>query len=224
MANLPDLIDKTDNFEVVRDLIATILAAETISQQALAVAAAEDPKLWAFDVFIERSNPFETLKGFASANPVVNVWFDTSSADRSRSNQFERQYFEATYNIDVIARGDSAKVAGTGHISGDEQAFRNAQRVARLVRNILMAAQYRFLGVPRGPNQVVLDRWVDGMESYRPDPEKPQSSPNIGGIRISFGVGFNEFDPQIPLSTIDLINIQVFRDSDGKLILESEIT
>ena len=60
MSLIPDLIDKEDTFEIVRNQIALILANESASQVALATTAGKpDPNLWALKVYTERSNPWE---------------------------------------------------------------------------------------------------------------------------------------------------------------------
>ena len=56
---ISELIDKQDNFEIVRDQIAAILVNEVASQMALATAEAKDPEDWNLQIFTERSNPWE---------------------------------------------------------------------------------------------------------------------------------------------------------------------
>ena len=81
------LIDKQDNFEIVRDQIVTILKAEVVNQMALAVLAAEDQTLWDLNVTTERFNPIEKfLKESPDIRPIVTVWVDSASYDRYASN------------------------------------------------------------------------------------------------------------------------------------------
>lgn len=76
------LIDKLDGFETIGLKIAEILALEQTYQQALAVEASKDPALWAFKVFHERSNPWESyLYDDADTTPIVNIWYNNSSID-----------------------------------------------------------------------------------------------------------------------------------------------
>ena len=56
------LIDKLDNYEIIRDRVALILKEEQASQQLLATEAGKDPSLWGLRVFIERSNPWEFMR------------------------------------------------------------------------------------------------------------------------------------------------------------------
>ena len=100
------LIDKLDNFEVVRDQIATILATEFASQQSLARAASKNPADWKVRVFTERSNPWEEwLNSVADPSPLVSVWYDRSQFDPAKSNVIDRQAAMAIYNIDCYGLG-----------------------------------------------------------------------------------------------------------------------
>ena len=142
------LIDKQDNFEIIRDQIAAILTTEIASQQALATAAAKDPDEWKLRIFTERSNPWEQYLNNPEADPspIVNVWFENDKFDPSGSNIDERQKTEAVYNIDCYGYGVSEDVIAGGHKPGDREAAFEVQKALRLVRNILMAAEYTYLG------------------------------------------------------------------------------
>lgn len=220
MSKIPTLIDKQDTFEIVRDMIGFILLTERDSQKALALAANKDQALWDFDVYTERSNPFAGLAEKTDGKPIVHISWDTSDNELGQSNVAGRQRYNGLYNIDIIARGVAVdrSATGDGQLLGDQQAFENAQRVARLVRNILMATPYRHLDMVG----TVANVFVTQMQSYRPEPEKPSFAPNIAGVRISFNVTFNEFAPGVELSVIEELNIKMYRESDGKLLLESE--
>ena len=136
-----ELIDKKDNWELIRDEIAAILAVETINQQTKALAAGKDPDLWKFQVFIERSRPWEILSESDEVLfPIVNVWFDSLSFDPRASATTSPQQSDATvFNIDVIAGAKTEKLAGSGHKSADKTATLDCQRIVRLIRNILFS-------------------------------------------------------------------------------------
>lgn len=213
------LIDKQDTFEIVRDQIGAILLVEKTNQVAIATGTAgKNPDDWELDVYVERGDPFELLRNETSQKALAHVWFDRSSAPEDRGNTFERQGMTGFFNVDVVASGLTTDKASGGQTRADHAAFLNAQRVTRLVRNIIMASEYRHLAL-RG---TVADRWVDEIESYRIEPDKQGTAANIAGIRIRFRVRFNEFAPQISLETLEQIAIDVTRTSDGKLLLESE--
>lgn len=214
---IPSLIDKQDTFEIVRDAIADILAAETANQQVLALAATEDPLLWKFRVFLERSNPWESLRDDAAdKSPIVNVWYEASSFDPSASNISERQATEGLYHIDCYGLGVSKDVTG-GHDPGDLEAALVVHRILRLVRNILMAGQYTYLGLRR----TVTGRWPVSVESLQGELNDRRVE-NIKGARISLRAEFNEFAPQVVGEVIERVFATVRRTEDGEIVLEAD--
>lgn len=212
------LIDKQDTFEIVRDQIGAILVTEVANQMALATAAAKDPDDWKLRVFLERSNPWEQfLNDPTDLSPLVNVWFDNSSFDPAASNISERQKCEATYNIDCIGYGQSADEPGGGHIPGDRQAAFESQRALRLVRNILMAATYTYLGL-RG---AVWSRWPQSITVFQPQIDT-QTVGQVLGARLALRVVFNEFSPQVTPETLELVSVDIKRSSDNQLLLTAD--
>ena len=212
------LIDKFDNFEIIRDQIAAILKIEITSQQALATAAAKDPDDWKLRIFAERSNPWEQYLNDPEADPspIVNIWFDNSNFDQSGSNIAERQKTEAVFNIDCYGYGVSED-DGAGHKPGDREAAFEVQKALRLVRNILMAAEYTYLGL-RGS---VWQRWPQAITVFQPQIDGRQVQ-QIVGARLAFRVVFNEFSPQVVAETLELLSVDVKRTEDGEIVLEAD--
>ncbi len=215
---IESLIDKQDNFEIVRDKIAQILADETASQQQLATAAGKDPALWALRVFTERSNPWESYLNDSDRDeaPIVNVWYDTSTFDPSKSNVMQRQYSETVYNVDMYARGVSQS-NGAGHDAGDRVAGYEAARTIRLVRNILMASEYTNLGLLG----LVADRWPQSITAFQPDSDNPRVQ-QIVAARMAFRVRFNEFSPQVTGQPLEFVSVDIQRAADGQVIAEAD--
>ena len=57
---ITELIDKLDNFEIIRDKIALILANEIANQKVIATNQGKTtPDEWNFKTYTERSNPRE---------------------------------------------------------------------------------------------------------------------------------------------------------------------
>lgn len=217
------LIDKEDNFEVVRTQIAAILALNTAKQQALATAAGKDPDLWAFDVYEERSTPWEAIFNEStgsvdSETPLVNVWYDSGNFPGGNGDTTERQMHDAVYNIDIYAAAVSVNDrTGPGYTPGDLQASLNVQRALRLVRNILMAAENTYLQL-RG---TVWSRWIQSINAFQPQlSDRP--AVHIIAARIAFNVKFNEFSPQATSETLETLFATIKRESDGKVIAEAE--
>jgi hypothetical protein len=215
---IAELIDKQDNSEIVRDQIAAILATEVASQQALATADGKNPADYKLRIYTERSNPWETfLNDQTDRSPVVNVWFDSSNFDKGGSNIVKRQKTEATFNIDCIGFGMSEDVPGGGHKAGDKEAALEVQRALRLVRNILMAAEYTYLGM----QGVVWQRWPQSITSFQPQIDGRQIQ-QIVGARLAFNVVFNEFSPQVPAVTLELVSAEVSRSEDGEVVVNAD--
>ena len=214
------LIDKKDTFEIVRDKIAAILKVEVAEQQVLAEAAGKPPALWDLDIYSESFNPWEKWLNSKAPNynltPIVNVRFESLTDDKAASNVVERQKVDAVYNIDMYGLG-IAKSNDDGHIAGDYAAALESQRATRLVRNILMAANYTYLDL-RG---LVWGRWVDSITSFDPELNGRQMQ-RIMGTRIRFGVVFNEFSPQITPEILQTITATVKRAEDGQILLVTE--
>ena len=85
-AQIKDLLQFPDGFELVRDQIAAILATEIAEQQALATAAGEDPDDYKAITFLERHDPFDQYvdPGTSRTFPIVNVWFDSLTMEKGR--------------------------------------------------------------------------------------------------------------------------------------------
>ncbi len=210
------LIDKQDNFEIVRDQIAAILKLEVANQMQLATAAGKDADLWTVDVYSERSNPWEQYQDGDVTTPLVNVWFDSANSDDASSDTVERQKVNGTFNVDCYACGISTET-GEGHNPGDQQAALNLHRVIRLARNILMAGTYTYLGL-RG---LVWRRRIDSITIFQPSADDATMQ-NIVGARIVFRVEFNEFSPQVESVPLELLSVQVKRAETGEILLATE--
>jgi hypothetical protein len=215
---IPALIDKQDTFEIVRDQIAAILMTEVASQMQLATDAAKDPADWKLRIFTERSNPWEQwLNEQNDKSPIVNVWYDNSNFSQNKSNALERQASETVYNIDCYGYGVSRDDGATGHIPGDRDAALEVQKALRLTRNILMAAEYTYLGL-RG---LVWQRWPQSVTVFQPQLDGRQAQ-QIVGARLALRVVFNEFSPQVEAQTLELLSVDVLRAEDGEIVLETD--
>ena len=212
------LIDKQDSFEIIRDQVAAILVTEVASQKSLAVAAGKDEVLWDFKVYTERSNPWETyLNDISALTPIVNVWYDNSNFTESQSNIVEKQATEGIFNIDCYGVANSSDNQAGGHNPGDQEAAFAVQRVLRLIRNILMSAEYTYLGL-RG---LVWQRWPQTITMFQPQQDRGNVRPVIAA-RIGFKVKFNEFSPQISGDMLELLSATVKRAEDGEVLFDAD--
>lgn len=217
MTAIDTLIDKVDNSELIRDQIAAILVTESASQQALAVAASRDPAPWKFRTFVERSDPWAEWMDDAPADtsPIVSVRFDNSSFDGAASDVVQRQKAVGIFNIDVYGYGVSADSSG-GHVPGDMVAAFECQRAMRLVRNILMAGTYTYLGFARGA--LVWKRWPQSITCFQPD-KGEKAMQQVSGARLALEVHFSESSPQVTGVTLETLTATVKRASDGLVYL-----
>lgn len=209
------LIDKQDNVEIVRDRICEILAIETASQQALALAAGKDPGDWKFKVFREREHAWEPFLAYDDPRPrvrVVNVTYSDSVPDKGRSNVVRDQVGPSRFYVDCIGLGRSRKTSA-GHIPGDEDAALEAHALARLVRNILMAAHYECLALPN----IVTNRWDEGRRILKPQ-EEGLVIPNVVVSRMTLSVEHFEESPQWTGDPLELISVDVVRNPGGEFI------
>ena len=212
------LINKRDNFEIIRDQIGMILVTEAGKQQALARAQSLPVKDWELNVYTERFNLWEqVLNQIEDRTPIVNIWLENISYDKSASNISERQKATATYNIDCYGFGLNRDDHDGGFISGDEDSARVVQRAARYVRNILMSSEYTYLGL-RG---VVWERWPSSITQFQPQLDD-RASQNVTGVRIAFSVGFNEFSPQYQPVNLCELAMDLNRADNGQLITRFE--
>jgi len=212
---IPTLIDKQDTFEIIRDKIASILVAEIASQQALAVAAGEDPDLWKVRIYKERSNAWEQwlADSPADTSPICNVWFDNSNYDQSAGNVAKRQKSTSVYNLDCLGYGVSEETE-TGHTPGDQVAAEESQRAFRLIRNIIMASEYTYLGL----RKTVWKRWPLTVRAEQPE-YQAQANKHITAVRFALQVEFNELSPQGTESVLEQINATVRQDADGEQVM-----
>jgi hypothetical protein len=217
---IPSLIDKQDNFEIIRDQVALILKVESDSQQALATVADKDPNLWKLRVFVERSDPweeFQNVEDETDLSPIINVWFDNTSFEKGSSNIAERQKSSTTYNIDCYGYGESS-ADGDGHKPGDREAAFEMQRAVRLVRNIIMSDQYAYLDL----RKTVWGRWPQSIASFQPEQGQVRVQ-NVIASRFTLRVDFNEFSPQTPGNALDLISNSIKRAETGELLTQVDI-
>ena len=213
------LIDKHDTAEIVRDQIAAILAIESATQVTLATTAAKpSPNDWKLRVYQERADLWEGIPGENDdRSAVVNVRWDTSMFDANASNIVERQKSSTTITIDCYGYGKSRDAGAAGHVCGDQAAAEAAQRATRLVRNILMSAEYVYLGL-RG---VVWRRWVESITMMPPQQDN-NNVYHVVAARVAIRVEFNEYSPQFVPQPLELLTADVIRADDGQVVIDAD--
>lgn len=206
------IVNRLDNVELIRDQIAAILALELANQGVLSGGQPQPT------VFIERSNPWgQYLDPSPQMQPVINVWFDSSTFDESTSNVVERQTCDAIFNIDCYGAALSQDDGGAGHAPADLQAALEAQRAVRIARNILMAGPYTYLGL-RG---LVWKRFPQTISMFQPQIDN-RALQRVVAARLALQVRFSEFSPQYVGETLESLVIEVLRKETGQLLISAE--
>lgn len=219
MTILNELIDKQDTFEIVRDQIAAILANNVAEQKSLATAAGQDPSLYDFKTYTERSKPWGMYqKSNPETTPIVNVYFDSATAEKGASNHNQYQKHTGTFHIDCYGYGKTTSTAG-GHSSGDELANLEAQRTARLAKNIIMADVNTYLDL-RG---LVWSRWITNVVQFQ-DLQDNEQMQYITAIRLTLAVEYTEYSPQQGTEVLEGVGIEINRASDGEVLAQIDTT
>ena len=224
-----ELIDKQDNFELVRNEIAAILAAETLNQQAKALAAGKNPELWKFEVYIERARIWESLSELEKpVAPVVSVYFESENFAGDQSyNALLQTADPGIFNIEIFATALSQKNVGDGYTTGDRTAILDCQRVIRLIRNILFSVpadstqpgqDYTFLNM-RG---VVGYRRIQSVVQFQPDYKK--QAVVVAAARIALAVKYIETALEGPDQPFELLQVQATTTTGGQVIIQFDQT
>lgn len=218
---ITQLIDKQDNFEIVRDQIAAILATEVENQKVLATNAGKDPSLWDMQVYLERSDPWEKwINEPDNEVPIVSVEYDKKNVQPSASGRVAQQKYTVQYHIDCYGSAISKDTVG-GHRPGDLGAALNAQRANRLCRNILMAGEYTYLGL-RGivwGRMITVDEAYQVVQAVQKASYGMQKAHHIIANRLTLVVDVHETAPQVEGTELELVINQVGRAADGQLIV-----
>lgn len=217
---IPTLIDKQDGFQIVRDKIAQILADEIASQMALATADSQDPDLWKVRIFLERGDAWEQflVDPPADESPICNVWYDGSTFPEDRGDVVNRQMSRGIFNLDCFGYGVSADVPAGGHDPGDKEAVFAVHRALKLVRNIMMAAEYTYLDL-RG---TVWGRWPQSINSFQVEFNEVALQ-HVKGARLALRVDFNEFSPQVATETLEYISTTIKNAEDGEVLARVDV-
>jgi len=214
-AKIKTLIDKQDTCEIVRDQIAAILAIEIEHQSELADDAGKDPADFFFSVFSDCSNPWES-----DEIPLVNIHFNNDRFDNKNSNMIDRQRATGTFYIDCYANKKT-----TDADSGDELSSKDADRIARLVRNILMAQEYTYLALGYrelgNGNNLVTRRYIQKREKFKPD-IKQEGYENVVACRLTIEVEYDELSPQAIMENLELLILSCKRESTSQIYFKTE--
>ena len=208
MAEINTLLSEPDNIEVVRDTVAAILAIELENQYALAVEA-EDANVrdYKVGVYVENDDPIQQVNSDNNPFPLVNISIDSTDADKG-STTVNKHNMTAKIMLDVYA---------TGNTSGSEDAGTKASlkawKTARLVRNILGAEPYTYLGL----QGIVTGRDLTSFQAG--EPANSTSAIRVKMVRVTLEVTYIE-DVEITGGVLyELGGTLTISDDDGHVII-----
>jgi hypothetical protein len=191
-----DLISEPDVVEIVRDQVAAILSLELQNQYKLAQEKkVPRPIDYHIKVYVENSRPYESETA-EDLLAFVNVTLPKVDVPRGNSRMGDQKE-TALFHIYCAACGNN-----TGNFRDDKSSAIRAWKVMRLVRRILMADAYMYLGMRKTIGQ----RHIFLMEAGTPPaPEKSALAYTV--IRASLEVSFVERSTEapgaVPLEGID---------------------
>ena len=222
LSKINALIDKQDNNEIVRDQIAAILAIEIDCQKDLAKIADKNPIDWDIDIYVERLRPWEILSDGngeeISQTPLVNISFDNDVFDNKGSDSVGHQKVKGTFFLDCYTHKNTYK-DGSGIIQqGDELTSKESDKIARLVRNILMADIYTYLQI----RDIVSRRNILKREKFIPSDREGRFFENVIATRITFEVDYDEFSPQTAGEDLELLINRCEIKEDGSIYFDSQ--
>ena len=218
MPVLPALLFEADTSEKVRDALTVILAQNVQEQKRLCEVAGVPPEEWDVRVYQERANPLQFFMQ-DSDRPVaaINVWYEGSAFDISKSQKFGKQATGGAFNIDVVGYGVSQDGADSTHVPGDEAAAKAAQKIAKFVRVVLDSPINKGLGLPVG---AVQRQWVASITMSEPQ-NNGDSAVHAIAARVRFEAAFFEFAPDAPENPICDFRVDILRASDGAILAQS---
>jgi hypothetical protein len=214
-AIITTFLNKKDNAEKIRDQIAAIIALECANQYSLAQAAgAADADDFNISAYIENARPWEvTDEKESSPFPLVNVSLEKIVSDIG-SNASNCQKFTGFYNIDCYGCGNIVDELGD-----DRNAALNAWKVARIVRNIIGAGEYTYLGLRKVDGvQCVCSRKIEKIETGA-TANMAETAIAVLIARMTLSVVFYESSPQADGVEMEPMTFTC-KDSTGKVLID----
>jgi hypothetical protein len=195
---IPGLIAEPDVAEIVRDQVAAILSLELQNQYQLAVAAeVPRPLDYKIKVYVENERPYDSVNA-EDLLSFINITIPKIDIPRGNSRLGDQKE-AALFHIHCAACGNTS-----GTFRDDKSASLRAWRVMRLVRRIVMADVYTYLGMRKTVGQ----RHIFLMEAGSP-PASDKNALAYKVIRASLEVSFVERSIEAPSVTLEGIDYEV---------------
>lgn len=204
-----ELLSTPDNIEIVRDQIAGILALELIHQYELAQAIPDlkSPEDYSVRVYIENDEPW-AVQDEQNPFPAINIVFDRFVIDSDDGSN--DRIIKATYFIDCYTAGNYDSEGFAGRVAKIK-----SLKTARLVRNILQAANYRYLKLRGVVNSQKIISCVSGVV------KDTEGAVKIGVQRITLEAEFHETSPQVESDALEALGFSC-NSPTGEVLLNFE--
>ena len=201
-----ELLNEPDNVEIVRDQVAGILALELLNQHELAEATPDLPAKQDYDVkvYIENDEPW-AVQDEENPFPAIKVSFDKYLIDTDDGSN--DRIVNAVYNIDCYAAGNYDGEGFAGRIAKIK-----SMKIARFVRNILQAANYRYLKLRGIVNNQHIASCKSGII------RDSEGAVKVGVQRIALEVEFHEHSPQVVSDVLEEMNLTC-NSATGEILL-----
>jgi hypothetical protein len=209
---IPDLIAEPDIVEMVRDQVAAILSLELQNQYRLAQEK-QAPRALDYNVkvYVENARPYESNNP-ADLLSFVNVTLPKVDIPRSNSRLGDQKE-TGLFHLYCAACGNDS-----GNFRDDKSSALRAWKVMRLVRRILMADAYTYLGL----RKTISQRHIFLMEAGTPPaPEKTALAYTV--IRASLEVSFVERSTEVQGVPLEGIDFKVTPET-GEVIAKASLT
>lgn len=200
------LLSDPDNVEIVRDQVAGILALELENQYNLALEDEDlkKPEDYKVKVYIENDEPW-AVQDEENPFPAINVSFDHYTIDTDDGSK--DRIINALYYIDCYTAGNYDGEGLAGRVAKIK-----SMKVARLVRNILQAANYRYLKLRGIVNSQSITECNSGVI------KDPAGAVKVGVQRIKLEVELFEDSPQIERDNLEIMDFTC-RTTTGEVLL-----
>jgi hypothetical protein len=214
---ITELLDQFDNVEKIRSNIAAILKTELVSQHQKATEQnLQDAADYKISVYLERERPWE-LAGDSSGNspfPLVNIQLVGYRKDNGPGETVNRKKYIGEFFIDCYAKGSPENP----DYFDDTDATIRAWKIERIIRNILMAGPYTYLGM----RNIVRGREITEARTGAPTNitgNIEESAISVTICRIFMSVLFYEESPQVSGVEYDGMSFKASTTPEGEVIL-----
>lgn len=201
-----ELLNSPDNVEIVRDQVAGILALELMHQKEIADETPDLPAPQDYDVkvYIENDEPW-AVQDEKNPFPAINVSFVKYKIDTDDGSN--DRIVNALYNVDCYAVGNYDGEGFAGRVAKIK-----SMKIARFARNILQAANYRYLKLRGVVNSQHIASCTSGVV------KDSEGAVKVGVQRIALEVEFHEHSPQVVSDVLEEMHLTC-NSATGEILL-----